>query len=487
MGDDENDQASAHKRTDLERPFQASESPAVPLRSGTVLAGRYEIGKAIGQGGMGLVVQAFDRTLGVEVAIKIVRSEYAGEREWSERLAREVKLARQIQADRPAQSPPARRASARSRPAALRRGRHPHRPAHRLPAGPGRLCGGVSGPVARRQTPRLQRPHRGRPGLCLRFRSPGRSRRHCGGADCGAVEDVRSEVVNFHLPVPAVDIQSPGGDSYYLTTPYGSEDALAQVDPAENLGRFVGVIRGQRLLYPLFLDRDLVFVSNARVVNLVRRSGGGEVRLRIGADINWASKCGERIIATQATNGTQRTVWLDSDGRIDGTLADGTVCPRCSSDGRTMFWTTVGKTPAIQRCDGTSCRTLFNGEAQVLSLSPDDRRLAFLTEQNRGHVIRWVATDGRGGGREVTVVDTGCTPVWSNEKDLWVALRNGRHVVWTEFDSDSAKPTGRTSEGTRDCTDAIDDPAAPGQEAVKIDFASKSQVRVLSAKDLPRR
>ena len=62
-----------------------------------VLGGRYEIGKTIGQGGMGLVVQAFDRTLGVEVAIKIVRAEYAGEREWSERLAREVKLARQIQ------------------------------------------------------------------------------------------------------------------------------------------------------------------------------------------------------------------------------------------------------------------------------------------------------------------------------------------------------------------------------------------------------
>ena len=97
MAEDENDPTSAPRRTDLERPFPTSDSPAVPLRSGTVLAGRYEIGETIGQGGMGLVVQAFDRTLGVEVAIKIVRAEYAGEREWSERLAREVKLARQIQ------------------------------------------------------------------------------------------------------------------------------------------------------------------------------------------------------------------------------------------------------------------------------------------------------------------------------------------------------------------------------------------------------
>ncbi|HEX3904533.1 MAG TPA: serine/threonine-protein kinase, partial [Polyangia bacterium] len=61
-----------------------------------MLAGRYEVRETIGRGGMGLVIEAFDRMLGVEVAIKILRAEYAGERGWSERLAREVKLARQI-------------------------------------------------------------------------------------------------------------------------------------------------------------------------------------------------------------------------------------------------------------------------------------------------------------------------------------------------------------------------------------------------------
>jgi hypothetical protein len=61
-----------------------------------VLAGRYEIEKVIGRGGMGRVVRAFDRTLGAAVAIKFLRAEYAGERQWAERLAREVRLARQI-------------------------------------------------------------------------------------------------------------------------------------------------------------------------------------------------------------------------------------------------------------------------------------------------------------------------------------------------------------------------------------------------------
>ena len=136
---------------------------------------------------------------------------------------------------------------------------------------------------------------------------------------------------------------------------------------------------GQQLALSAVPDGDSVFVSNARVVNLVRRSRGGEVRLRIGADIGWASKCGERIIGSQSKNGTERTVWLDSDGRIGGTLADDTVSPRCSSDGRTMFWTVLGQTPGVQRCDGTNCRTLFKGDAALLSLSPDDKRLAFLT------------------------------------------------------------------------------------------------------------
>ncbi len=95
--EDENEPTARLPETEVERPAPTTASPSVPLRSGTVLGGRYEIGKTIGQGGMGVVVQAFDRTLGVEVAIKIVRAEYAGEREWSERLAREVKLARQIQ------------------------------------------------------------------------------------------------------------------------------------------------------------------------------------------------------------------------------------------------------------------------------------------------------------------------------------------------------------------------------------------------------
>ena len=69
---------------------------AVPIRHGMVLGGRYAIEKIIGRGGSGVVVRAHDRDLSQVVAIKIVRAELAGQRVWAARLAREVRLARQI-------------------------------------------------------------------------------------------------------------------------------------------------------------------------------------------------------------------------------------------------------------------------------------------------------------------------------------------------------------------------------------------------------
>src|SRR5262245_38517123 len=70
---------------------------ALPIRHGMVLGGRYTIEKVLGRGGSGVVVRAHDRDLKEAVAIKIVRADLAGEQVWAARLAREVKLARQIQ------------------------------------------------------------------------------------------------------------------------------------------------------------------------------------------------------------------------------------------------------------------------------------------------------------------------------------------------------------------------------------------------------
>jgi serine/threonine protein kinase len=73
-------------------------TPAAPpaLAEGTVLAGRYRIGRFIGRGGMGEVYEAQDQLLHERVALKALAPALIGDEEAIRRLKREVLLARRI-------------------------------------------------------------------------------------------------------------------------------------------------------------------------------------------------------------------------------------------------------------------------------------------------------------------------------------------------------------------------------------------------------
>ena len=66
------------------------------LSQGTLLGGRYEIVRPVGQGGMSRVYQAHDRVLGEAVAIKVLRAELAWEPEMRQRFLHEIRLARRV-------------------------------------------------------------------------------------------------------------------------------------------------------------------------------------------------------------------------------------------------------------------------------------------------------------------------------------------------------------------------------------------------------
>lgn len=67
------------------------------LPFGTLIAGRYEIQRAIGTGGMGVVYLAIDRVLGGEpLAIKILRSDFVHDAIHTRRFLREVQLMRRV-------------------------------------------------------------------------------------------------------------------------------------------------------------------------------------------------------------------------------------------------------------------------------------------------------------------------------------------------------------------------------------------------------
>jgi serine/threonine protein kinase len=66
------------------------------LQPGTVVAGRYEIVKLLGEGGMGAVYRAQDRELERVVALKVIRPELARNAQVLQRFKQELILARQI-------------------------------------------------------------------------------------------------------------------------------------------------------------------------------------------------------------------------------------------------------------------------------------------------------------------------------------------------------------------------------------------------------
>src|ERR671933_342875 len=56
----------------------------------TLLDNRYDVGRPLGSGGMGEVYLARDRVLGRNVALKVLRRQYAGDGEFAERFKREA-------------------------------------------------------------------------------------------------------------------------------------------------------------------------------------------------------------------------------------------------------------------------------------------------------------------------------------------------------------------------------------------------------------
>ncbi|MFO0615436.1 MAG: serine/threonine-protein kinase [Polyangiaceae bacterium] len=74
-------------------------APTTTIAPGTILAGKYRVAKVLGQGGMGVVVEAHHIQLDDRVALKFLLPEYATHPEASERFLREARAAVKIKSE----------------------------------------------------------------------------------------------------------------------------------------------------------------------------------------------------------------------------------------------------------------------------------------------------------------------------------------------------------------------------------------------------
>jgi tetratricopeptide (TPR) repeat protein len=89
-----NEEPPAERRWDL--PTRTALGAIQRLAAGARLGGRYQIVALLGAGGMGMVYRAEDEQLGLPVAVKVLRSDLAGDGRWLERFKQELVLARQV-------------------------------------------------------------------------------------------------------------------------------------------------------------------------------------------------------------------------------------------------------------------------------------------------------------------------------------------------------------------------------------------------------
>jgi hypothetical protein len=291
------------------------------------------------------------------------------------------------------------------------------------------------------------------------------------------------QVVHFRLPHFVVGIEGSSDERLFcwsgqvrLGTP------LIEVDPKEGRARESGFVRSQYSKCPRLVTDGLTFLSARPDSEVVRvASDGRTLRTAVGPQVQSASRCGSEVVATVIDDGKPTVARLDIHGHPIQTMGERTYgfLPTCSPDGKVLYYMSLTPSAGIRRCEGGRCREVVEGLTGTFSLSPEGDRIAFFESSNSGLSFRWIWSDGHGSSHEITESAAGCAPEWSSNDSLWLSTRSGRQVIWREFKVGTGGPTGRTSLGSRDCSDGLPDPLAPVRHDVSLDVRVTTQVRLL--------
>ncbi len=292
----------------------------------------------------------------------------------------------------------------------------------------------------------------------------------------------------LHIKVPTFlsEAATPDDRHYYMVVNRETSPRFVVLDAARLTLANLGTIPGKGIRYPVFTPQGLAFAAIANRFTIRETSTTGAAREWEAPDgLTTVSACGDRWIGTQIGEYVG-LVWLDRSGKLLGRVAFGRAgrIPRCSVDGRTVYFVELSPHPVLVRCEDGQCREIYGAFVNGFDLSPDGQRIVFLAVGDDGLSVRWVRADGQGAVHDIASTQVACTPEWSSSTSIWFSTRRGADLVWREVSADTGRSTGRTAPGRWDCMDGMDDPASPTAESVKVVWQRESQIRFVRSGQL---
>ena len=272
--------------------------------------------------------------------------------------------------------------------------------------------------------------------------------------------------------------QTPNGDIFYCVE---EETGIIEVDPARRRAQRMATVPGQKIGQSVRIENGLAFVTLKETSDAWIRTDGGPLhRLSHDGRTRQIADCGrnEFLISTGDDGNPWEIERVDTDGHVKS-IAQGWVgSPACSrSSGGWWLIRYEGSDAGLHHCSDAGCTRIFGGWTEGLALSPDESRIAFLTNTNRGVRVNWIPSAG-GPIHEVSDSETWCFPGWASERTLWVSHRRRGVFMWTEVDADTAHETGRTVPGSDACWNgSAPDPLSPANPNARIIVEQTSQIR----------
>jgi hypothetical protein len=241
---------------------------------------------------------------------------------------------------------------------------------------------------------------------------------------------------------------------------------IGRTSDTELLGILVGNDHG--VVASRVLRRDLWLDSSPEKRELQRLTVDGK------SDAGSISSSGDLVFQRLLSDG-RYVIFLQRRGLPARQVTDGPldVIPSFSPDGRSWLYANYASKAIVECATASGGCASIHVDPQTPTapvLDPSGQLLAYVTIMNipRLHVMHRVT----GSTTDLGVVAGNCPPFWTSPNRLWTMQAVGSRLVWSELDTDSRKPTGRSRtiepQADRECSAPADIPGIPKHRVVAL-------------------